>query len=237
MQVLESELATSHQQSTCIHTDLKSEAAHVMAQLMATRQQLDRVEKAQKALAQQQQTRIQVRAIHLDSPQASGDPGISPCPSTFKAQFQHCFQDAYMSSCQLPKLASLKTIKPQLQHSAPSATNASDDFLNIIAALPVWHLVQLHVWQTALYPQEWHEVARLDWRTGEGPLLPHLYVYICKSLVLLSGGQHAIHCNDRLARCLSVCLSPFALTCRSWSVPSQPPSRKPPAFTVVWRVK
>ncbi|KAL0044809.1 hypothetical protein WJX82_010212, partial [Trebouxia sp. C0006] len=57
--VLESELATSHQQSTCFHTDLKSEAAHVMAQLMATRQQLDRVEKAQKALAQQQQTRIQ----------------------------------------------------------------------------------------------------------------------------------------------------------------------------------
>ncbi len=69
MQVLESQLATSQQQSTCIHTDLKSEAAHVSAQLMATGQQLDRVEKAQKALAQQQQTRIEVRATWFCSPQ------------------------------------------------------------------------------------------------------------------------------------------------------------------------
>jgi len=69
VQVLESQLATSQQQSTCIHTDLKSEAAHVSAQLMATGQQLDRVEKAQKALAQQQQTRIEVRATWFCSPQ------------------------------------------------------------------------------------------------------------------------------------------------------------------------
>jgi hypothetical protein len=66
VQVLESELATSQQQSACIHNDLKSEAAHVRAQLkaehMATRQRLERVEDSKKALALQQQTRIEVRA-------------------------------------------------------------------------------------------------------------------------------------------------------------------------------
>ncbi len=117
VQVLESDLATSQQQSTCIQNDLKSEAAHVRAQLeaecMATRQQLDRVEEAQKTLAQQQQTRIQVRATCFCSPQPSRDPGIFPCPQTFcTVQSQLCFREAYHHvNCQSSLLAALsKTI-------------------------------------------------------------------------------------------------------------------------------
>ena len=78
VQVLESDLATTQQQSTCIHNDLKSEAAHVRAQLeaerMAMRQQLERVEEAERMLAPQQQTRIQVTATTIATQASSPAP-------------------------------------------------------------------------------------------------------------------------------------------------------------------
>ena len=84
MQVLETELATSQEQSTCTHNDLKSEAARVRAQLeaesMATSQQLERVEEANKALAQQQQIRIQVRATYLIHHNLQETQASSPAP-------------------------------------------------------------------------------------------------------------------------------------------------------------
>ena len=74
MQVLESDLATTQQQSTCIHNDLKSEAAQLEAERMAMRQQLERVEEAERMLAQQQQTRIQVKATTIATQASSPAP-------------------------------------------------------------------------------------------------------------------------------------------------------------------
>ena len=99
VQVLESDLATSQQQSTCIHNDLKSEAAHVGAQLeaerMAMRQQLERVEEAERMLAQQQQTRIQVKAPTFTQPRHL------PLPPNLLSTTPALFQRG-ISSCELP---------------------------------------------------------------------------------------------------------------------------------------
>lgn len=95
VQVLESDLATTQQQSTCIHNDLKSEAAQLEAERMAMRQQLERVEEAERMLAQQQQTRIQVKATTFTQPRHL------PLPPNLLSTTPALFERG-ISSCELP---------------------------------------------------------------------------------------------------------------------------------------
>ena len=94
---------------------------------MATRQQLDRMEEAQKALAQQQQFRIQVRAAYFVHHNLQETQASSPAPEPS----EHSPRTVSERHINIPQLASCS---PAEDHPEPSCSTAL--------------LLQLTLWMT-----------------------------------------------------------------------------------------